>query len=259
MLLLLSVDKLRNDIWINILDVNLLLLQQLNDLLKLIFSNLVLLLLLLFSIIIVLFLDDLMLNLLPHNICGDMRLLHGLLLVSLTGTLRSALISRRLLFAFSSLLLLFLHHHLLLLLHQHHLLLVHLLLHSLLHLLLSIVLIIKILSAFLVILLNLITISFIFNVLATSHNLLRAANIFKDHLLGFDILDRFELMVFLARLLLKETFKLLGQLELARVLIVLLFELLEKHFPVLVIQLVQINHHLLFVVFFVTKNCLLGG
>lgn len=76
LLLLLSIEKLRNNVRVNIFNVNLLFLKKLYDLLKLILCNLILVLLLLFSIIVFLLLNNLVLDLLTYNVSSHMLLRH---------------------------------------------------------------------------------------------------------------------------------------------------------------------------------------
>lgn len=79
-LLLLSIEKLGNNVWINIFNINLLFLKKLNNLLKLIFCNLILLLLLL-MIIVFLLLNNLMLNLLTNNVSSHVLLRYHTLFI----------------------------------------------------------------------------------------------------------------------------------------------------------------------------------
>jgi len=115
------------------------------------------------------------------------------------------------------------------------------------------VLIIEVLSPFLIILLYLIAL-FILYLLAASDYLLRPIDsILKYHLLWLDVFDRIDLFPFastppLLFPFLKQPLKFFRQLELSRVLIILLLEVLQEHLSVLVVQLVQVNHHLLFII-----------
>ena len=73
--------------------------------------------------------------------------------------------------------------------------------------------------------------------------------ILKDHLLRLDVLYTLPLecdsLLLLDHKVLDE---LLGEGELPRVLVVLLLQVLQEHLPVLIIQLIQVDHH--FFIFF---------
>jgi hypothetical protein len=120
-----------------------------------------------------------------------------------------------------------------------------------------IVLIVKVLSPFLIIFLYLIAL-FILDVLSPADYLLRAIDrILKDHLLRLDVLDGVNLLTFAIAAntplltFFQESLEFLGQLELIRILFILLLEVFEEHLFVLVVQLVQIDHHLLLITIFI--------
>lgn len=115
-------------------------------------------------------------------------------------------------------------------------------------------LIIQVLSPLLIIFLDLITL-FILNLLAASDYLLRPVDsILEYHLLRLDVFDRVDLFPLastppLLLPFLEQPLEFFRELELTRVLIILLLEVLEQHLSVLVVQLVQVDHHLLLIVF----------
>jgi hypothetical protein len=282
LLLLLSKDQLLDDIGVYIFNVNLLLLEKLNDLLKLILGDLIMLLVHVLTVIFLI--DDLILNILTDNISSDLLLrLHVFVLLGPSSTLGA----RTLLYLLLSFALFASHLHLLLMLHLHeHLLLIHFILK---HLLLSfifllilvlvldlhlVMLVVQVLGPFLVILLYLI--AFMFDLLSPSNNLalrLRALHhcLLEYHLLRIDVLYRLHVLALLLLLLLlartlplllltgtapcsswvfnlERLKQLLRDLELTRVLVVLLLQVLDQQLTLLVVQGVQIYHHILLVV-----------
>jgi hypothetical protein len=113
-------------------------------------------------------------------------------------------------------------------------------------------LIIEVFSPFLIIFLDLISL-FILNLLTATDYLLRPVDsILEYHLLRLDVFDRVDLLSLAGTPpllpLFEQPLQLLRQLELSRVLIILLLEVLEEHLSVLVVQLIQVDHHLLLII-----------
>ena len=222
LLLLLSIDELLDDVRIHILQVDLLVLQQLDDLLKLILRDLLERRLLFF----------LLLVLLLHIFACFSTTFRPL--ISRGCLLLAALyLPLLLLLLLSEHLLL---HHLLLLLHGHLLLdvgflfilfIIFVIFLSILVVLLLLLLllhIIQVFSTLLVIFLDLtIIIIFVLNLLATAHDLVTMGlRVLKDHLLALDVLDGLVLLL-LPHVVLDQ---LLGEGELVRVLLILLLQVL---------------------------------
>jgi len=240
--LLLGHKYLLDEVGVEVVDVDMLFLQKLKKLLKLVIWDLRKLL----SLLILFLLDYLLLD--------WERMLSGLFGFTATlWTLGNLLFLKRLLLLLLQLLLvLLLHNHLLILLLLHLLLLMHLinlvllqindpitsLLILNLHLILLLpLLILQILGTFLILLVQL-----LLNLLPAADNHL----ILENHLLRLDVLDALSLecnsLLLLDHKVLDE---LLGERELPRVLVVLLLQVLQEHLPVLIIQLIQVDHHLL--------------
>ena len=121
-----------------------------------------------------------------------------------------------------------------------------------LHVVLALMMMTQILSPIIIIFVKFMLI--ILDLLTTSNDLVLLSGsskpgILKDHLLAVDVLDRLGFLpVHLGHLvhllLLHEVLnQLLGEGELARVLVILLLEVLKQHLAVLVIELVEVDHH----------------
>jgi hypothetical protein len=241
------------EVWIKVFYVNLLLLKQLYDLLELIFRDLLKILGLLF---IILLRDDLLLELLSDNIHLNLLCLLPACTLRPLSSFRSFLTLLLRALEVSSIL----HHsHLLLLLHQSQLMLVLLQVDDVtvpltvldLHVVLALMMT-QILSPIIIIFMELMLV--ILNLLTSSNDLVLLSGpskpgILKDHFLAVDVLDRLGFLpVHLGHLvhllLLHEVLnQLLGEGELARVLVILLLEVLKQHLAVLVIKLVEVDHH----------------
>ena len=252
-MLLLSHKYLLEEVWIKVFYVNLLLLKQLYDLLELIFRDLLKILGLLF---IILLRDDLLLELLSDNIHLNLLCLLPACTLRPLSSFRSFLTLLLRSLEVSSIL----HHsHLLLLLHQSQLMLVLLQVDDVtvpltvldLHVVLALMMT-QILSPIIVIFMELMLV--ILNLLTTSDDLVLLSGpskpgILKDHFLAVDVLHRLgflpiQLGHLVHLLLFHEVLnQLLGEWELARVLVILLLEVLKQHLAVLVIKLVEVDHH----------------
>lgn len=114
----------------------------------------------------------------------------------------------------------------------------------------------EIFSTFLVLLVQLVFL--IFDLLASTYNLvlLFTSSLFKYHFLAVDAFYGFSFAIcsssFLLLLLLHEVLnQLLGERELARVLFILLLQVLKEHLAILIIELVQVDHHLFILLIFI--------
>jgi len=121
-----------------------------------------------------------------------------------------------------------------------------------LHVVLALVMMTQILSCIIIIFMEFMLV--ILNLLTTSNDLVLLSGsskpgILKDHFLAVDVLHRLgflpvQLGHLVHLLLFHEVLnQLLGEWELARVLVILLLEVLEQHLAVLVIKLVEVDHH----------------
>ena len=121
-----------------------------------------------------------------------------------------------------------------------------------LHVVLALVMMTQILSCIIIIFMEFMLV--ILNLLTTSNDLVLLSgpskpSILKDHFLAVDVLYRLgflpvQLGHLVHLLLFHEVLnQLLGEWELARVLVILLLEVLEQHLAVLVIKLVEVDHH----------------
>jgi len=121
-----------------------------------------------------------------------------------------------------------------------------------LHVVLALMMMTQILSPIIIIFVKFMLV--ILDLLTTSNDLVLLSGsskpgILKDHLLAVNVLDRLGFLpVHLGHLvhllLLHEVLnQLLGEGELARVLVILLLEVLKQHLAVLVIELVEVDHH----------------
>jgi hypothetical protein len=115
-----------------------------------------------------------------------------------------------------------------------------------LHVVLALVMMTQILSCIIIIFMEFMLV--ILNLLTTSNDLVLLSGpskpgILKDHFLAVDVLHRLGFLPVQLLLFHEVLNQLLGEWELARVLVILLLEVLEQHLAILVIKLVEVDHH----------------